>query len=294
VLQSIGFRSVAWSSLRLRTKGLVVVGLAVLPLLAFWGLIAVAVMRGREPTNTTTRSLTVQAGLARVQADLLDADAGARDYLLTTSRKGRMRHQEAIGRLGADMAVLDNAVIDPDLRDQLKILQGITTDEVSVLARLTGTAPPADAPPLPKLGERASLNRSEDNLERVRTLASSMEKRQRALAAARSEQSYRAQKLFFLAFLIGSIVCVGAGTFAAVVLTRGISRRAAALARNADRLALGLPLETMPSDQDEIGRVDARLRETARLLLRREQDLRERSHQLEAANHELEAFSYSV
>ena len=73
---------------------MIVVGIAGLPLIVFWILVAAAILRGREPSNNTARSLTVQAALARVQADLLDADAGARDFLLTESRKGRTRYLE--------------------------------------------------------------------------------------------------------------------------------------------------------------------------------------------------------
>ena len=203
------------------------------------------------------------------------------------------RHRAAIARLGADLAILDNAVIDRTLRKSLAALQDVAADEVAVLARLTRAPMPA-SPVLPPMGERAALNRSVANLDRIRHLATSMDKGQAELTSMRSATNQRTQRLYFLAFLIGSIVCVGAGLLSAQALSRSISRRVAVLARNADRLALGLELEPLPPGEDEIARVDARLRQTARLLLRREDDLRERSRELEAANRELEAFSYSV
>jgi signal transduction histidine kinase len=283
-------RFLRWSALRLRTKGLIVVGLPVLPLAVFWLIAALAVMRQEEPSNTTARSLTVQASLARVLSDLLDADAGARDHLLTDSTQAKRRYVAAVTRLPADMAVLDNAVIDPQLRNTLRTLDDVVSDELAVLARLTGSPPPG----FPVLGERAALNRSEANLDRIRTIATAMEKRQAALATEVSEQDHRSQQLLFFGFLVGSVVCVGAGVFAALVLAKSVSRRAAAVARNASRLAHGLPPEPLPVGEDEIGQVDAKLREAGRLLGRREDELRVRSIELEVANRELEAFSYSV
>ena len=112
-------RFLRWSGFRLRTKGLIVVGLPVLPLAVFWLIILLAVFRQPQPTNTAGRTLTVQAGLARVFSDLLDADAGARHNLFTDSEAALQRYQAAVDRLPADLAVLDNAVIDPALRQSL-------------------------------------------------------------------------------------------------------------------------------------------------------------------------------
>ena len=283
-------RFLRWSAYRLRTKGLIVVGLPLLPLAVFWLFAASAVLRQEPPGNTEARSLMVQASLARVFSDLLDADAGARDNLLTDSRPARERYEVAVGRLPADLSVLDNAVIDPQLRQLLIEIQNIVADELAVLSRLAGTPPP-DFPPM---GERAALNRSTENLERIRALSLTMQKRQAALADEEGLRAYRSRQLYFLAFLAGSIVCAAGGVIAALVLASSVRRRAAAVAQNADRLAQGLSPEPLPVGEDEIGLVDARLREAARLLRQRELQLRNRTTELETSNRELEAFSYSV
>jgi signal transduction histidine kinase len=283
-------RVLRWDSYRVRTKGLIVVGLPVLPLAVFWLILGITVLRQDRPANTTGRSLLVQAGLARVFSDVLDADAAARHALFTGSVKANRRYRAAIDRLAGDMAGLERAVIDPDLRQSLAQLQKVVEDELIVLGRLTGTVP-AGAPPL---GELEALDRSVENLDEIRDISASLETRQRNLTAARSERERRSQRVLFYGFLIGSIVCALGGVIAAVVVASGISRRAGALARNADRLAHGLPPEPLPVGEDEIAMVDERLRKAAQLLGRREDELLERTADLEAANRELEAFSYSV
>jgi signal transduction histidine kinase len=283
-------RFLRWSGLRLRTKGLIVVGLPVLPLAVFWLVILLAVFRQPQPTNSPGRTLTVQAGLARVSSDLLDGDAGARHNLFTDSTAAFDRYHAAVDRLPADLAVLDNAVIDTSLRETLAALKVTVDDELAVLARLAGSP----RPDFPKISEVAALDRSVANLDKVRALSSIIEKGQGALASARTEQMRRAQRAWFYVLLVASIICGAGGVVAALMLANGVSRRAAALSRNADRLAHGLPPEPLPVGEDEIGVVDARLREAARLLRLREDELQQRTKQLEAANHELEAFSYSV
>lgn len=283
-------RFLRWSSLRLRTKGLIVVGLPVVPLAVYWTIVIAGLLQADSPPNTTGRTLVVQANVARVLSDLLDADAGARQTMLTDSVPARRRYDAAIERLGANLSALDNAVIDPELHHSLGPLHELVNDELAVLARLAGSPPP-DFPPM---NEVDALKRSSVNLEQIRSLAGTLEKRQVAIETTRAEQDRRMTRLYVVLFLAGSVICVCGGVVAALVLASGVSRRAQSLARNAERLAHGLPIEPLPAAEDEIGRVDARLREAARLLQQRERELRDRTTELEAANRELEAFSYSV
>jgi signal transduction histidine kinase len=283
-------RFLRWSAYGLRTKGLIVVGLPLLPLAVFWLAVVLAVIRQPRAVNTEARTLSVQASLARVFSDLMDADAGARNYLLTENGTAFERYTLAVERLPANLAALENAVIDDDLRGSLVTLQEVVQDELAVLRRISGEAPKS----MPTMGEVAALSRSSMNLERIRAMSLMMERRQAALASAQSTERQRSRTLYFFGFLAGSVICAGGGVMAAIFLARGVSRRASALASNADRLARGLAPEPLPMGEDEIGLVDARLRAAARLLRRRDVELRERTAQLETANRELEAFSYSV
>lgn len=101
-------------------------------------------------------------------------------------------------------------------------------------------------------------------------------------------------------------ISFGAGFVAAaaamLLFATGVARRMAAVERNAERLAQGLPLRREPSrGRDEIGRLDRALRRAAIMIRLRDRELRslnatlERSlHEQLLLNRELEAFSYSV
>ncbi len=283
-------RFLRWSTYRLRTKLLIVVALPLLPLVVFWSITAVTHYRQSTPSNNASRNLVVQAALAHVFSALLDADAGVRDHVLTDNPAAETRYEEAVARIPATLNVLDSAVIDPKLRESLHALDARIDDELAILGHLMSRPIPGE----PWMGERAALDRSKANLDEMRTLAITMERRQAQLAEARAETTERAETLLFIILLAGSIACAVGGVVAALLLAASVSRRINRLARNADRLARGEDIETPPAGRDEIGRLDRRLREAARLLREREGELRAQAAELESANRELEAFSYSV
>jgi signal transduction histidine kinase len=288
----------------LRTKGLLAVALPVLPLACFWGFVALTMLRQAPPVNTTGRSLAVQASLARVFSALLDADAGIRDNVLTDNVAALERYRVAIDRIPLALTALDHDIIDPELRETLRDVRGLVDDELPLLARLAGALPPAAS----RITERAALDQSAALLEKIRALTTLIERRQIALAAARTTQTQRATSRLFIILLTGSIACTVGGFAAALVLVSSVSRRRRALAENAHRLARGEIPKPLPPGDDETSWLDERFREAARLLREREDEQRQmldrlnqlnralhaRSTQLEMANRELESFSYSV
>ena len=297
-------RFLRWSSFGLRTKGLIAVSLSVLPLICFWLIIALTSVQRETPTNTGTRSLVVQSALADIFSALLEADGGARDHLLTDNVDALNRYRAAVGRLPGRMAELDDAIIDPELRKTLQTLTALVDDELVVLRSITG-GPAAGTPPL---SERPMLDRSVEHLERIRQVAALVEQGQATLAAAEERRRGQSAQALLLTFLVGSILCVGGGFFAAVVTSDGVSRRIGVLARNTERLARGEDIKRVPTGADEIAQLDAQFRKAARQLREREAELQRfsdhqrrlntalqaRTSELEHANQELDAFSYSV
>ncbi len=228
--------------------------------------------------------------MGRVLTALFEADAGARDFLLTENAAARARVEEAVGRLPADFEMLDATLSEAGVRESFETMKQLVDEELAVLRRIVPGPPPGE----PVTADRAMLDASGSNLARLRAIVEDIQERHGALAAAEVRRDELTGTLLLWGLLLGSVVCAVGGFGAAIVVAGSVSRRARILARNADRLARGDALHSPPPGEDEIGQLDLRFREAASQLRARELELSRRTAQLEAANRELEAFSYSV
>ena len=266
------------------------VALPVLPLAIFWGLTALTLLNRREPNYGASGSVAVHMNVPRIFSALLDADAGARDHVLTDHPAALVRYEAAVKRVPAILSTLDVAISDSELRELLSTLRTAADQEVALLRRVVGRPAAGGA----EFSGRAALDASAANLDQLRELTMKMQARQTAVSDNRLRRVQFLATVFFWMLLVGSVACSGGGIAAAIMVARSVSRRVNILAANADRLARGDVIHSEPLGEDELGKLDCRLREASHLLRRREAQLRARTAELEAANHELEAFSYSV
>jgi signal transduction histidine kinase len=122
------------------------------------------------------------------------------------------------------------------------------------------------------------------------------------LALTRREESLSVEELraahrrHNVVMLGGLAIGVVGGIIAASLFFSGVVARVQELEQVAGELAAGraLPPPRLASGADEIGRLDAAMRRSARWLAVKDRELRDIVRELESLNAELEAFSYSV
>jgi signal transduction histidine kinase len=230
-----------WSSLPLRTKGVLVALIPAIPILFLWLLIAIVLMRPAQPPNAAARDRDARAALDRLAVRFSPRDAGA-----TT----------------ADLSTLSKSIDDEAGR-------ALVNDLGAIVAR---------DPESPQF------------MAAVETLRS----QRAARLAASTVVAQRRSRIFFWAFLGGSLLTVGGGIWIAARLVTNMARRMERVVEAADRLARGESVAAPAVGADEVGRLGQRLYEIMLLLQRREQMLADRNLDLANANRELESFSYSV
>jgi hypothetical protein len=90
-----------WNDLPLRIKGLAVIAIPLMPLLVSAALLTMSARRERAAQTLVVHTLEVKEHLATVLGVLVEADTGARGFLLTRSPEALTMFQDATGLLQA-------------------------------------------------------------------------------------------------------------------------------------------------------------------------------------------------
>jgi hypothetical protein len=136
----------------------------------------------------------------------------------------------------------------------------------------------ADRPPRSRVG---LLDRNKATSDALTVQLQAMQETEQRLLAGRQAQARRTRALALGAIGLSVLLGVAGGVAAVLLFTAGVTRRAALLEGNAERLAGGLPLLPTPPAGDALGALAGGLERAAVLLGEREQALRQARDMLE-------------
>ena len=289
-----------WVNLPIRYKGLLVIGLPII------GIVVTVLVRlpFTQQQQTTTalleRSAMMHDLAQELQLALLEAEAGANGLVWTRDHEFLKRYEAAPPRFHFALDSLDRLVAAESERGLYDRVVLHARRRMELAAEIVDLARRGVEPADPALQSRlaqsqAAIAASSATLEQL--LETEQEKLQASQATLERIRG-RLAPIIWITFFGGFV-----GALAAMWLfATGVARRMAAVERNAERLAQGVPLRREASrGRDEIGRLDRALRRAGIMIRMRDRELRslntslERSlHEQQILNKELEAFSYSV
>lgn len=279
-----------WRDLPLRYKGMLVLVIPVVPLMVTAELFYSSQLGADQAERLVAETLRVKGELAATRTLFVDAEAGARGYVLTRNAEALAAYKTATDAISPRLRTL--MLLLSEDRSQLARLERLPAlAEGRPLASLidyASAAPPGSPPP------GALLERSRQSMNALRGAVREMQTVEDERLAARTAVAHAARRR-------GTIVMIGGVGFglavtllAAGVFASAISGRIGQVAANSGRLARGEPLVPMPSARDEVGELAASLSAAAELLRQRDALLQQRMRDLTTANAELEYFSHSV
>jgi PAS domain S-box-containing protein len=255
----------SWAGLPLRTKGLVVVAIPVLSLVAVTlTFLAIQWERGRV-ADQRDKSVAVRKTARAMLVDLLFAQSTTYRLLLTGDEGLRETAERAAAVLPADLQHLSTLLADePEHTARLGGIRALTGNALSLLSglRSRGVEDPASGL-FPRAEEMTrALHGVLDEIVEI-------EEREADRLAARSE---RLERSFRVAVIVSVALGLVGGVAAMLLFASGVTGRVRRLEANAARLAAGEPLESLPPGRDEVARL-GRAMEAAASRLREAQDL---------------------
>ncbi len=251
-----------WNDLPLRTKGLAVIAIPMMPLLVSAALLTINARRGYAAQTLVVHTLEVKQHLATVLGVVVDAETGARGFLVTRSPEALKMFQDATGQLQAHYdrllaLVADNGVQLQHARQLIDAGRGRSLSAIVDHA----TQPGLEAPLVADLLARSRATTAD--LSREIAAMQAIEDR---LLSERSGAVRRAQQWLTAVTIGGAAFGVIGGLLAVFVFTTGIARRVEWLQTQAGCLARGEALSSPDTAADEVGQLATQLVEAGALM----------------------------
>ncbi|KPA95493.1 ATP-binding protein [Pseudomonas asplenii] len=263
-----------WIDLPLRGKALVAISLPLVILLMSLVLIYITERQTAHAEEDVRRVLRVQGDIQTVHTLLAEAAASVRGYLLTGREDFLPGYLKARPLIDDALQRLNRNVRDERVRRHLEAIEPLIDSKVAGLEEMLAghRANPAAITPI-LISNKHILDELREHIGTILTLEDTLLAERTAAAVATRQRLLLSTLLAAFCGLFGAIVAV-------LFLSRGIVARVQQVKGNAQRLALGQPLQPQPPENDEIGQLGTRLVEAGLLLAERERALRDNEERL--------------
>lgn len=261
-----------WTDRPLAFKGLVVIALPLAILLVSLVSLYLASSAEARAEDDVRRAFAIQRDIYQVHAQLAEAAAGVRGYVLTREERFLEQYRQAEEDIPATMDRLDRAVQDEVVRryfDDLVIVTGEQRENLKLAVASVQSQPDLSPAQIEQalLASKLTLDNVRNVIEQIQLQESRVLDRRRARVDAVRTQFLTLTAVSGIVGILGSLAAV-------YLFSTGIVRRVRKLEGDADQLARGERLSASEEEADEIGRLTQRLVSASGLLRKREDELR--------------------
>jgi signal transduction histidine kinase/CheY-like chemotaxis protein len=255
-----------WNDLSIRRKGMVVVALPLLALLADSTLLLL-VTRGQQSANEDVRqSIEVRTATRDLVSILVDAETGVRGYLATGDERFLDPYNAALSRLSSLQKRGAGLATARSVRGRLKAIGTLTQSELAELADLRGSTGMTRATLTDRLAQQKAT------MDELRVQTDDVAKAETVSLDRRLDDAQRLGELALLTVAAGLLIGLLGGGAAMALFTAGVVRRVTVLRENATRLEQGFEQLDPPAGEDEVGMLGRALARAGALLEARAED----------------------
>lgn len=270
-------RRSGWADLSLGRKGVVVVAL---PLVALVVSTLTYLWVEREEDrlqDEVAHTFEVRDEIQQVARSLLDAETGARGFLLTRDESFLEPYERAADELPSGLERLSDLVEDNlEQNRRAARVEELADEKLAVMGQMIGLANRAETVRRDEL-----LAESKAAMDELRVELDAMRQEESRLLAIRTRNVDRIKEIALFAVAGGGLLGLLGGLAAIAMFTSGVAKRVRRLEDNARRIDQGQDPLPLPPADDEIGRLGRQIEASGRLLDARQSELHEARRFLE-------------
>ena len=256
-----------FTNLSLETRGVLVVALPVIALLAAMVVFYQFERQLEQAQAAVEHSVDVRSALRRLLVSVVNAETSIRGYMLTRNTEFLAPYHIAQEDLPQTLRSLESS-LSPEQKpvlEQVKETSQQLLDSFEHSRKDIEEGRPAEA--------QAHVGNDKSKMDTLRAELNAMQDRQQELLALRMGESKEAERRLRAAIFVGGALGLLGGVIAVLFFTNNISKRVRQLESAAQEVASGRTIKSVVRGNDEFSRLEQTLKETSETLARQSEEL---------------------